>query len=417
MKPTSKTVISVFLGALIGAAGVWIATVGNSDMGAEQGGQAKPMYWVAPMDPNYKSDLPGKSPMGMDLIPVYNNSDADTEIGSVVISPNVVNNLGVRLATVTRGQLTTTIDTVGYVQYDEDRLIHIHPRVEGWVEQLYVKAAGDPVAKGEPLYALYSPTLVNAQEELLLALKRNNAILIQAAVERLSALDVPPATIKQLRASGKVSQTITITAPQSGVVDDLNVREGMFVKPGMSVMSIGMLEHIWVIGEVFERQATVVKVGDTVSMRLDYLPGREWQSTVDYIYPSLNMKTRTAQVRVHINNRDKFLRPGMFAQLNIETDPLEQALLIPREALIRTGNQSRVVLAQGEGRFKSIEVEVGRMADTQAEIISGLYEGDRIVSSAQFLIDSESSKTSDFKRMNHDLMLMDDSQGQQESMQ
>jgi Cu(I)/Ag(I) efflux system membrane fusion protein len=129
------------------------------------------------------------------------------------------------------------------------------------------------------------------------------------------------------------------------------------------------------------------------------------------------MKTRTAQVRVHINNLDKFLRPGMFAQLDIETDPLEKALLIPREALIRTGNQSRVVLARGEGRFKSIEVEVGRVADTQAEIISGLHEGDRIVSSAQFLIDSESSKTSDFKRMTHDLMLMDDSQRQQESMQ
>jgi Cu(I)/Ag(I) efflux system membrane fusion protein len=129
------------------------------------------------------------------------------------------------------------------------------------------------------------------------------------------------------------------------------------------------------------------------------------------------MKTRTAQVRVHINNLDKFLRPGMFAQLNIETDPLEKALLIPREALIRTGNQSRVVLARGEGRFKSIEVEVGRVADTQAEIISGLHEGDRIVSSAQFLIDSESSKTSDFKRMTHSLMLMDDSQRHQESMQ
>ena len=253
-------------------------TTGSDDVAAEK----KPLYWVAPMDPNYKRDNPGKSPMGMDLIPVYKDAGGDQEIGTVTISPDVVNNLGVRTAPVTRGRLDLTISTVGYVQYDEDRLVHIHPRVEGWIEKLHVKAAGDPVIQGEPLYALYSPTLVNAQEELLLALKRNNPTLITAAMERLSALQVPHSEINRLKKSGKVSQTITITAPQSGVLDNLNTREGMFVKPGMEMMAIGQLEHIWVIGEIFERQAASVQVGDAVRMRLDYLPGREWKGNVDY---------------------------------------------------------------------------------------------------------------------------------------
>ncbi len=361
----------------------------------------EPLYWVAPMDPSYKRDEPGQSPMGMDLIPVYRDESSAQSAGTVIISPDVVNNLGVRTAPVTKGQLDVAINTVGYVQYDEDRLVHIHPRVEGWIEKLYVKAAGDPVQKGAPLYDLYSPTLVNAREEFLLALKRGNPTLIEAAMARLSALQVPEAEIEQLKQSGKVSQSITIKAPQSGVLDNLMVREGMFVKPGMEMMSIGQLEHLWVIGEVFERQVMSVQEGDAVRMHLDYLPGREWSGAVDYIYPSLNPKTRTAQIRVRFDNPDGYLRPGMFAQMAIATGPAQETLLIPREALIRTGDQSRVVLAKGDGHFKSIEVMVGRISENRAEILSGLNEGDSIVISAQFLLDSESSKTSDFRRMSH----------------
>jgi|SRR5690554_824510 len=403
MKSSSKTLISIASGVLIGAVAVWLAvdkTNGNVEAG--QSKEAKLLYWVAPMDPNYKRDQPGKSPMGMDLIPVYEEGGGSKEVGTVTISPQVVNNLGVRTAIAALGQLDVTISTVGYVQYDEDRLVHIHPRVEGWVEKLYVKSAGDSVKKGEPLYTYYSPKLVNAQEELLLALKRNNKALIDAATERLLALQVSVPAIDQLKKSGKISQTITISAPRSGVLDSLSVREGMFVMPSTEMMVIGQLEHIWVIGEVFERQVASVKKGDTVTMRLDYLPGREWHGSVDYIYPSLNSKTRTAQVRVNVDNPDIYLRPGMFAKMVISTRPTQKALLIPQEALIRTGSQSRVVLAKGEGRFKSIAVEVGRIAESQVEILSGLQEGERVVTSAQFLLDSESSKTSDFKRMNHE---------------
>lgn len=361
----------------------------------------EPLYWVAPMDPNYRRDQPGKSPMGMDLIPVYEDAGEKEDAGTVRISADVVNNLGVRTALVSRGTLDRNVATVGYVQYDEDRLLHIHPRVEGWIETLYVKAAGDPVVAGEPLYALYSPALVNAQEELLLALKRNSPALIAAATERLSALQVPDSEIRRLKSTRQVSQTITLLASQSGVLDALMVREGMYVKPGMEMMSIGQPQHIWVIGEVFERQAALVRQGDAVQMTLDYLPGRLWQGQVDYVYPTLDSQTRTVKIRIHVDNPDGYLKPGMFARLRIAARAQTDTLLIPREALIRTGHQNRVVLAKGEGRFKSVAVTPGIISEEQVEILSGLEDGDRIVTSAQFLIDSESSKTSDFVRMDH----------------
>jgi len=398
MNTLIKTFSGIAVGALVGGTAVWL--LGGAEPTATTARQ--PLYWVAPMDPNFKSDKPGKSPMGMDLIPVYEKQGADNSPGTVTISAEVVNNMGVRTATVARGNMLGTVQTVGYVQYDEDRLVHVAPRVEGWIEKLHVKAAGDPLKQGEPLYDLYSPTLVNAQEELLLAQKRNNPALIQAAIERLSALQVPKAEIDRIRSSGRVKQSIRVNAPQSGVVDNLMVREGMFVKPGMSLMAIGQLEHIWVIGEIFERQASLVQLGDRVRMQLDYLPGRKWLGKVDYLYPTLDTRTRTARIRVRFDNPDEYLKPGMFARMDIESAPMDDSLLIPREALIRTGNQSRVVLALGEGRFKSIAVKVGHIDEKQAQITAGLNEGDRIVTSAQFLIDSESSKSSDFRRMHQD---------------
>ncbi len=399
MNATTKLVLATLIGGVAGAVLASLLLPREEAPRASANADPEPLYWVAPMDPDYRRDGPGKSPMGMDLVPVYAEERSADAPGTVSISPQVVSNLGVRTGEVRRGRLSGGLDTVGYVQYDEDRLVHVHPRVAGWIEKLYVKASGDPVREGEPLYTLYSPTLVNAQEELLLSLKRDNPLLIDAAAERLASLQVPESAIAQLRESGRVSRTITLYAPQDGVVDNLQAREGMYVEPGMKVMSIGTLTHVWVIAEVFERQAALVQTGDAVQMRLDYLPGRLWQGRVDYIYPTLNPKTRTVQVRIRFENPDAFLRPGMFAQMEIATAAGEERLLVPREALIRTGSQSRVVLALGEGRFRSVAVEVGRIAGEQAEILSGVEAGDRIVTSAQFLIDSESSRSSDFTRM------------------
>ena len=356
------------------------------------------------MDANYKKDKPGKSPMGMDLVPVYDDGGKgpDEGPGTIRISPEVVNNLGVRTIAAKYKALHTEINTVGYVTYNEDKLVHIHPRVQGWIEKLYVKSIGDYVKKNQPLYDIYSPALVNAQEELLLALDRKNSRLITAAENRLSALQLPKSAIKKLKKTKKVQQTITFYSPQNGVIENLKIREGFFVKPGSTLMSIGDLSEVWVEAEVFERQAGQVKNATPVTMTLDYLPGKTWKGQVDYIYPTLDAKTRTVKVRVRFNNESGEFKPNMFAHITIHTTGDEQALLIPKEALIRTGNQDRVVLALGEGSFKSVEVSVGRYDSENVEILKGLSEGEEVVSSAQFLLDSESSKSSDFKRMHYE---------------
>lgn len=394
----TKTALLIGLGIAIGVAAALLLRDGG-ETAATAEGERKPLYWVAPMDPNYKRDKPGKSPMGMDLIPVYADGEGKDSPGTVRISPEVINNLGVRTAEVERGFFDSEVRTVGHVQYDEEQLVQIHPRVEGWIEKLYVDAEGDPVRGGQALYTLYSPTLVNAQEELVLALKHDNRTLIDAARERLRALQLPRGAIEELIRSRRIQRNVTVHAPRSGVVDKLNVREGVFVKPGMPLMSIAALDQVWVIGEIFERQAALVNPGDPVTMQLDFLPGQGWSGSVDYVYPTVDEKTRTARVRVRFDNRDGRLKPNMFARLTIRAHRGDKTLLIPKEALIRTGGEPRVVLALGDGRFKSINVQTGRMGPQQVEILSGLKQGERIVTSAQFLIDSESSKTSDFVRM------------------
>jgi len=398
---TMKLAAAAVLGAIVGALLVSLFT--GSKTNGSGSTEKQPLYWVAPMDSNYRRDKPGKSPMGMDLVPVYEEENSSDEFGPgvVEISPNVVNNMGVRTAEVELTSMQSEIVTVGYVQYDEDTLVHIHPRVEGWIEKLYVKAAGNPVKKGEPLYTLYSPQLVNAQEELLIALKRNNQSLISAAKDRLEALQLSSEFIATLQKTREVQQSITFYSPQSGVIDGLKIREGFYVKPGTTLFSIATLDEVWVEAEVFERDAALIENDLAVSMTLDYLPGEEWFGLVDYVYPTLNSKTRTLRVRLKFDNPDYQLKPNMFAQVTIFANEAESTVQVPKEAVIRTGSQDRVVLALGDGKFKSIEVQIGRVDRNNIEILNGLGEGDVVVTSAQFLIDSESSKQSDFVRMDH----------------
>lgn len=391
----------IIIGGLLFAGGSYFFNQETTRQANDMPAKKQPLYWVAPMDANYRRDKPGKSPMGMDLVPVYENANMaqDEGAGTIYIAPNVINNLGVRTSIASFQALHTEINTVGYVTYDEDKLVHIHPRVQGWIETLYLKSVGDPVTQGQALYDIYSPELVNAQEELLLAIERKNSRLISAAENRLSALQLPKSAIDKLKSTKKVQQSITFHAPQNGVVENLKIREGFFVKPGSTLMSIGDLSEVWVEAEIFERQAGQVSVGTLATMSLDYLPGKIWQGEVDFIYPTLDAKTRTVKVRLRFNNKNGLFKPNMFAQITLHTTGAERALVIPKEALIRTGDQDRVVLALGEGRYKSVAVNAGRFDRQHVEIISGITEGEQVVSSAQFLLDSESSKTSDFKRM------------------
>ncbi|MDF1588088.1 MAG: efflux RND transporter periplasmic adaptor subunit [Gammaproteobacteria bacterium] len=407
MISSNKTFLVILIAVVVTASmtyGITRMTIDKNSNEVRDAEQKQPLYWVAPMDPNYQRDKPGKSPMGMDLIPVYEESESamDTGPGTVSISPDVVNNIGVRAAKAELRAVHSKITTVGYVQYAEDKLVHIHPRVEGWIEKLYVKAAGDPVKRGQALYTLYSPELVNAQEELVLALNRDNTRLSKAAEDRLNALQIASTVIKQIKQTRKVQQAVTFYAPQKGVIDNLNVREGFYVKPGVNLMTIGELSTVWVEAEVFERQVEQVQVGQPVTMTLDYMPGRKWLGQVNYVYPTLNSETRTVRVRLRFDNEDYLLKPNMFAQVDISTGEGKERLMIPSEALIRTGEQDRVVLALGDGKFKSITVTVGQIGESFVEITSGIEPGEEVVTSAQFLIDSESSKTSDFKRMHYE---------------
>ena len=405
MNANNKNLLmGVLLGFVISAIGyLLIADRAINEQTQVEKEEKQPLYWVAPMDANFIKDAPGKSPMGMDLVPVYADSGEGVNEGpgTIRISPDVINNLGVRTVKVEYKKLNNQINTVGYVAYDEDKLVHIHPRVDGWIEKLYVTSVGSVVTKGQPIYDIYSPALVNAQEELMLALERKNDRLIKAAENRLIALQLSRKVIEKLKSSRKVQQNIPFYAPQNGVVENLNIRTGFYVKPDATLMSIGDLSQVWVEAEVFERQAAQVHEGTMVTMRLDYLPGKEFVGVVDFIYPTLDAKNRTVKVRIRVDNQSGEFKPNMFAQVAIHISNNTKTLLIPREALIRTGNQNRVVLALGGGNFKSIAVTVGRFDSDSVEIISGLSEGEKVVSSAQFLLDSESSKSSDFMRMNH----------------
>jgi Cu(I)/Ag(I) efflux system membrane fusion protein len=339
------------------------------------------LYWVAPMDPNFRRSDPGKSPMGMDLVPVYAD-EVDARPGVVKIDPTIVANLGVRTEVAEFGHLSRMIETVGYVGYDEQSLIHMHTRVDGWIEKQTVTSTGDPVRKGQVLFELYSPTLVNAQEEFLVALRSGNAALDKASRDRLAALGMTIGEIDRLARDREVQQRIRVYAERDGVVAHLGVREGIFVTPATNVMSIAELDRVWVLAEV----------------SLDYVPGQRWEGRVDYVYPELDAKTRALKVRLRLDNESVRLRPNMFARVTIQGGDGDPVIHVPREALIRGGAGDRVVLNLGSGRFRSQPVLVGIESGDRVAILEGLSVGDPVVVSAQFLIDSESSIESALRR-------------------
>jgi Cu(I)/Ag(I) efflux system membrane fusion protein len=383
---------NIMLAAIIAFAG---AT--ESHAGVDESGEKKILYWVAPMDPGYRRDGPGKSPMGMDLIPVYEDAEAGTS--DVRISPAMVQNLGVRTAAAQIGELSRLIDTVGYIGYDESRVTHVHMRVSGWVERLSVKSEGESVRRGQRLFNIYSPDLVNAQEEFLRALASGSMGLVQASRERLGALGIGSSEIARLEKRRKVQQTVPVYAPQDGVVSEFRVREGMYVKPATNIMTLADLSSVWLIAEVFERQADWVAVGDRAEMTLPFLPGKAWQGKVEYIYPSLDARTRTLMVRLRFDNPGESLKPNMYARVRLHASPRSQVLTIPMEALIRTGSRDRVILSLGEGHFNAVEVLTGIESGDRVEVLDGLNPGDSVVISGQFLLDSEASLKASFARM------------------
>ncbi len=378
--------------------GQWWPT--DSDVSTSSGkSEREVLYYKAPMDPNFRSDTPGTSPMGMELVPVYADEVGSVDLGVVSIDPTIVNNLGVRSAAAEKSVLSRRIETVGYVGYDEDTIHHIHTRADGWIEKLSIKTTGDPVTRGQILFEFYSPTLVNAQEEYLATLQSSNAPLRKASRQRLTAFGVGEEEIKRLESERKVRQRVRVYAQSDGFVAHLGVREGIYITAATDVMSIAELDSVWVLVEVFERQVAWVKAGQRAEVMLDYLPGEVLQGTVDYVYPELDSKTRTLKVRLRFDNPAEALRPNMFSRVTIFGTETTPVVHVPQEALIRGGTIDRVVLALGGGRFRTQPVKVGIEAGDRVEIRSGLNAGDRVVTSGQFLIDSESNIDSALARM------------------
>jgi Cu(I)/Ag(I) efflux system membrane fusion protein len=366
---------------------------------AEQAGtatpQGQPLYYRHPHDPKRTSPAPKKDEMGMDYVPVY----ADAAGPEVRISPAVVNNLGVRTVAAAMASPERRAATVGYVAFDERRMRQVQPRAEGWIEGLAVRAMGETVQAGQLLFTLYSPMLETAQQEYLDAQRIGNRDLIEASRERLRALGLEAGGAERRARAGRASGRVPFHAPISGVVTDLAVREGAMVAPNMMVLTITELGSLWVIAEVPESQAAWVRAGTAAEIRLPSLPGETLPGRVEYVYPELNMETRTLRARIVLDDTGPGLRPNMLANVTLVGEAGEPAVMVPRSALIRSGSEDRVVVALGEGRFVPRRVVVGPESGDRVVIRDGLAEGEQVVVAGQFLLDSEANLRAGMERL------------------
>ncbi len=366
----------------------------------------KVLYWHDPMVPGQKFDRPGKSPfMDMPLVPVYADADASASAvkGLVSINPRTVQNLGIRTVAVKQGHMTTGLRSVGAVSIDERTLITVQSRVSGIIEKLHVRAPYDPVTRDQPLAEIYAPEWLAAQEEFL-ALRRSQLpgadSLAHAARERLLLLGIAETQIRHLEQTGKTTARVTLLAPAGGLVWELGAREGMAVAPGVTLFKLANLGSVWINAEVPETEAARIQTGTPVTAHATGLPEKIFKGTVAALLPDVNAVTRTLKARVMLANPGGHLKPGMYATLDFGA-AAQSALLVPAEAVIQTGVRAVVIVAEGDGRFRPVEVETGRDSDGMTQIRKGLQAGQRVVTSGQFLIDSEASLKNTLARLEY----------------
>ena len=363
---------------------------------AESAGR-KILYWHDPMVPGPKFDKPGKSPfMDMQLVPKY--ADEGDDAAGVSISSRMQQNLGVRTAAVTRGELDSVVEAVGSVAYNERDVAVVQARANGFVEKLHVRAALDPVRRGQPLADLYVPDWVAAQEEYLALARMGDAsldALRDGAAQRMRLAGMTEDQVRRVVAGGKVQPRITLVAPIDGIVSELTAREGMTIMSGAPLFRINGLSTVWVNAQVPEGAAAQVRPGNAVEARAAALPGRTFKGRVSAILPEVDAATRTLKARVELANPGGLLVPGMFATINFSAAARRDVLLVPTEAVIRTGKRDVVIVAEtaqdGRQRFHSVDVETGSEANGMTEIRKGVDAGTKVVVSGQFLIDSEAS--------------------------
>ena len=352
-------------------------------------GDVETQYWISGMHPWIIMPEPGQCPIcGMDLVPL----DPAKFAGEIAINPVVVQNMGVRIAEVTEGPLIKTTRTVGIVGYDEERVRDVNIKVSGWIEDISVDSLGQRVEAGEPLFSIYSPQLYSAQEDYLISRRGGDRSLTDAARKRLEYFDATDEQIETLAKRGKAEKTLQILSPFTGVVTEKHANEGMKVDPGMQVYRIADLSKIWVIATVYEYQLPYLEEGQPAEMTLPYIPGQTFEGRVAYIYPYLDTKTREAQVRLEFDNPNGLLKPGMFANVELQSRLAAEATLAPRSAVIDTGVRQVAFASLGEGKFEPRPVETGVTTDDGTiQILSGLKPGEMVVTSGQFLLDSEAN--------------------------
>ncbi len=394
-----KSLAIVFIIAAIAVVAVWFARHRSAgpEMHSTAAGNPKALYWYDPMRPDQHFDKPGKSPfMDMQLVPMTAEEGGGKNKQIISIDPRMVQNLGIRTAAVERGLIAQDVRTTGSVMANEQHIEVVQSRAAGWVERLEVRSVGAPVRKGQLLAEVYSPDLLAAQQEFLLAVRAAHEhpgadTLVEDSRYRLSFLGVNDTQIAQIEKTGRAQRRVAFYSPITGVVAELGVREGMQVSPGMSLFNLVDLSKVWVTAQITEAQAAWITQGQMAEASVPALPGRVFKGQVDYVYPEIMAETRTLKARIVLDNPRLELKPGMYASVTLAGGTNHVALLVPSEALIRTGTRSTVIVAESEGHFRPAEVTIGGEAGGKVEIRTGLEAGQLVVASGQFLIDSEAN--------------------------
>jgi Cu(I)/Ag(I) efflux system membrane fusion protein len=393
-KGAALTALSLALGA---AGGYWLArpainAMPNSmqEQSAKAPGEREALYWYDPMFPQQKFDKPGKSPfMDMQLVPRY--ADGQASGAAIKIDPALTQNLGMRLAPVSRGLAVTSLNAVGVLGFNERDLAIVQARTAGFVERVYDHAPGDVLKANVPLADILVPEWTAVQEEFLALRQHGDTGLLAAARQRLRLAGIPAALIARVERSGKVQSNFTVVTPIGGALLELDVREGMTLAAGQTLARVNGLNRVWLDVAVPEAQAGSIAPGQKAQARFTALPGEVIQGTVSAILPQTRADTRTFQVRIELPNPQGQLRPGMSAQVNLERSTQQSVLWVPSEAVIRTGRRALVMLADDAGRYRPVEVQTGSDNDGKTIILQGLEEGQQVVASGQFLLDSEAS--------------------------
>ncbi|HWY99416.1 MAG TPA: efflux RND transporter periplasmic adaptor subunit [Bacteroidia bacterium] len=397
----------ILLFAGIGTAGyfVWVNYIHPKDSKmASEKADSNIAYYHCGMHPQITSDKPGKCPIcGMDLTPVYKTSKNSE--GIVIIDPTMVQNIGVKTEMIMKRKLTHTIRTTGIVDYDEEKQTVITTKFSGYIEKLYVDFTGKAVEKGQALFEIYSPELVAAQQEYVQAIHYHNTMrgandtsvstgannLLESAKKKLMYWDISDAQIQELEKTGTVKKTLTVYSPFSGVVIEKDIYEGMQVQAGMNLLKLADVSQMWVYADVYENELVWVKEGEIATITLPSTPGKTLEAKVSYIYPFLQDQTRTAKVRIGFSNGKQELKKDMYVTVDIIPTVSIDAIAVPEQSVIHSGSRNIVVLSLGGGKFKPVDVTLGVLADGYYQVIQGVTEGDTIVTSSQFLIDSESN--------------------------